>query len=241
MLNTIKKVKKSWSIMLGLSIYILLVSSAHATWIPLTDSYSISSMPIGGLEVDELLFSDFEVTGLAYGGVLEPTADSILIQGGQDNETGKPGIRFLLLWDAGSNQLINAAINFKVSAAYEHCCIKDATLMLKAADITGTGLVGATENIYDADFLGNSLASLATSYQTDDFGSFLTDGSDLSINGVPTPTKEIWVRTGITIQGGTNGSANLYEVSMLYGHIPEPATVLLLFFGSFSLLRIRRR
>jgi hypothetical protein len=198
-------------------------------------------MPIGGLEVDEILFSDFEVTGLAYGGVPEPTADSILIQGGQDSDTGNPGIRFSLLWDAGSNQLINAAINFKVSAAYEHCCIKDATLNLKASDITGTGLVGATENIYDADFLGNSLASLATSYQADDFGAFLTDGSALSINGVPTPTKEIWIRTGITIQGGTNGSAGLYEVSMLYGHIPEPATVLLLCFGSLSLLRIRRR
>lgn len=241
MLNNRKKTKKTPAIVLAFSICILLVSSSDAAWIPLTDAYSISSIPTGGVEVDEILFSDFEVTGLAYGGVLEPTADSILIQGGQDNDTGNLGIRFLLLWAAGSNQLINAAINFKVSAAYEHCCIKDATLNLEAADISGTGLAGATENIYDADFLGNSLASLATSSQADDFGAFLTDDSDLSINGVPTPTKEIWIRTGITIQGGTNGSASLYEVSMLYGHVPEPATVLLLGFGSLAFLRMRRR
>jgi hypothetical protein len=241
MLNRIKISKKLSSIALGLSIYILLVSSAHATWIPLTDAYSINSIPTVGLVVDDILFSEFDVTGLAYGGMLEPTSDSILIQGGQDNDTGNLGIRFLLNWETGSNQLINAAINFKVSAAYDHCCIENATLMLKATDITGTGLVGATESIYDADFLGNCLASLATSSQADDLGAFLTDSSDFSVNGIPSPAKEIWIRTGITIQGGTNGTASLYEVSMLYGHIPEPATVLLLGFGSVAFLRIRRR
>ena len=241
MLNNRKTIKKSSVIVLSLSICILLVSSANATWISLSDAYSISSIPIGGLEVDDILFSDFQVTGLAYGGILEPTADSILIQGGQDSETGNSGIRFLLIWAAGPNQIINAGINFKVSAADDQCCLENATLLLKAADTTGTGLVGATENIFDTDFLGNCLASLATSSQADDFGAFLTDSSDFSINGVPAPIQEIWIRTGITVQGGTSGTASLYEVSMLYGHIPEPATVLLLGFGSLVLLRIRRR
>jgi hypothetical protein len=240
MLNNNKSTKKLSTIIFGLTICILLVSSAYATWIPLSDAYSINSIPTGCLEVDDKLFSDFEVTGFAYGGLLEPTADSILIQGGQDSETGNFGIRFLLIWAAGSNQIINAGINFKVTAADDHCCIEDAALLLKAADTTGTGLVGAIENIYDADFLGYCLTSLATSSQTDDYGAFLTDSSHLLINDTPAPAQEIWVRADITVQGGTSGTASLYEVSMLYGHIPEPATVILLGLGSLAIVRIRR-
>jgi len=236
--------KKSALFFLIISISILLASSAQAAWVPLTgDFVSISSIPTGGLEVGDKLFSGFEVTGIADGGPPEPSAVTVMVQGGQNDATGDYGLRLRLAWNAGSDQVINAGINFKVSIlpGYDPWFIEDAVLWLATASAAGTGLVQATENIYDADFMGNSLTALAASAQDNDYGAFLMDSSDLMLHGNLAQFKDIWVRTGVTVQGGSNGSAGLHEVFMLYSQIPEPATVFLLGLGALALLRKRRQ
>jgi hypothetical protein len=227
-----------------ISISILLASSAQAGWVPLTGEFvPISSIPTGGLEVGDKLFSGFEVTGIASGGPPTPSEVTVMVQGGQNDATGDYGLRIRLAWNAGSDDLINAGLNYKVSIlpGYDPYFITDATLWLATASAAGTGLVQASENIYDADFMGNSLLALGASAEDNDYGAFLMDSGDLMLHGRLAEFKEIWVRTGVTVQGGSNGSAGLHEVFMLYSQVPEPATILMLGLGSLALLRIRKK
>ena len=223
-------------------ITIVITTAAPAAWVPLTDLEPISSLPGGVMEVGDKLFSDFEVTGIASGGPPQPSAATVLVQGGQDDATGNYGLRFRLAWDAGVDQQINAEIKFQVSIlpGYEEWFINDATLFLAAAGATGTGVVNAFGNIYDADFLGNSLAALATSSTGAGF-THLIDQSLLQLGGNPVELKDIWVYTSFTVQGGDAGTAGVHDIYELYGQIPEPATVLLLGLGALALLRKRRQ
>jgi hypothetical protein len=226
-----------------ISISILLSSSAQAAWVPLTGDFTpISSVPTGGLVVGDKLFSGFDVIGIASGGAPEPSAMTVLVQGGQNDATGDYGLRLRLAWNAGADQLINASVNFKVSIlpGYDPYFITDATLWLATASSAGTGLVQASENIYDADFMGNSLLALGASAEDNDFGAFLMDSGDLMLHGNVSQFKDIWVRTGVTVQGGSNGSAGLHEVFMLYSQVPEPATIIMLGLGALALVRKRR-
>jgi hypothetical protein len=197
-----RSTEKSALLVVGLSISILLACSAQAAWVPLTgdDMIPISSVPAGGLVVGDKLFSGFEVVGISNG-VLAPTPDTVLVQGGQNDATGDYGLRFRLAWNAGSDQLINASINFKaeILPGYDPWFIEDATLWMSTASATGTGLVQATENIFDADFLGNCLTSMGTSSQADDYGVYLMDSSLFCLQGQPVSVKEIWVRMALPV------------------------------------------
>jgi hypothetical protein len=216
--------KKSALGLLGLSLIIVTVSSTQAAWIPLTGApVPVSSLPVGGLAVGDKLFTEFEVTGISAGGAPQPNSATVLVQGGQDEGTGDYGLRFRLAWNAGTDQfIINANINFKVSiiSGYPRS-MEAATLWLSTCGATGTGSVQASENIYDADFLGNSVLALAASTQDDDYGALLLDRGNFVLHGNPAELKEIWVRTGITVQGGTNGTAGLNEVFTLFSQIPD--------------------
>ena len=88
--------------------------------------------------------------------------------------------------------------------------------------------------------MGNSLLALAASAEDDDYGAFLMDSGDLCLHTNMVQMKEIWVRTGVLVQGGTNGSAGLHEVFMLYSQVPEPATIMMLGLGALALVRMRR-
>ena len=238
-----RSTKKTALVLLSLSISILIAGSAQAGWVPIGDFVPVSSIPGSGLEVGDKIFSDFDVTGIAAGGAFVPGADSVLVRGGQNIDTGDYGLQFRLAWIVGTNQLINANIDFKVSIApgYNPWYMEDAVLFLMTAGATGTGAVNATELIYDSSFMGNCLAALDVSREYGDKGSDLRNESQFELDGEPVMAKEIWVETGIIISGGTGGTAQLTEVFMLYSQIPEPATIILLGLGSLALLRTRKR
>ena len=226
-----------------ISISILLSSSAQAGWVPIGDYVAVSSISGSGLEVGDKIFSDFDISPAAFGGAIAPGADSLLVRGGQNDETGDYGLQFRLLWIVGSEQIINTNIDFKVSIAtgYDLLYMDGAALFLMNAGATGTGSVSANEIIYDSSFMGNALAALDTSREFGDGGSDLINQSQFELFGVPAQKKEIWVETSIIISGGTTGTAQLTEVFMLYSQVPEPATILLLGLGSLALLRRRKR
>jgi hypothetical protein len=227
-------------------ITILITTSAPAAWVELTDLVPISELPDGQLEVGDKLFTEFEVTGIATGGPPTPSAVTVLVQGGQDDMSGNYGLRFRLAWNAGTDQLINANINFKteILAEYPDWYITDAVLFLAVAGATGEGLVDASEMVYDASFMGNALAALTGSREAGDGGANLIDSSLLQLDSNPVEVKEIWVRTGVIVRGGTGdlaGTGNLSEVFMLYSQVPEPTTIFMLGLGALALLRKRRK
>jgi hypothetical protein len=237
----IKHSNRKWSVLslFVLSIVTLITSSTQATWVSLTgDMIPISSVPAGGLVAGDKLFSEFEVTGIAEGGALTPNADSVLVQGGIEDDTGQYGLRFRLNWDVGSEQSINAGINFVVSIldGHDEWFIDGTNMVLSVAGATGTGVVSATETIWDGPMTTrNRLATLNTSWQAGDSDLNLRDYASFA------QTKQIWTRNGITITGGDNGTAKLNEMFQMYNQIPEPVTLILLGLGSLTLLRIRKR
>ena len=226
-----------------ISISILLSGSAQAAWVPIGDFVHVSSIPGSGLEVGDKIFSGFDVTGIAAGGAFAPSDDSVLVRGGQNDETGDYGLQFRIAWLVGTEQIINANIDFKVSIDpdYDPWFMEDAVLFLMSAGATGTGSVSANEIIYDSSFMGNPLAALDVSREYGDGGSDLIDHSQFVLDEEPVLAKEIWVETSIIISGGTGGTAQLTEVFMLYSQVPEPTTIILLGLGSLALLRIRKR
>ncbi|MBN2455459.1 MAG: PEP-CTERM sorting domain-containing protein [Sedimentisphaerales bacterium] len=198
----------------------------------------ISSVPAGGLVVGDKLFSDFLVDGIAQGGALTPTASTVYIQGGKDDVSGNYGLKFLLDWDAGSNQSICVNIDYKVSIlpGYDEYFIDGAWSLLSLAGATGTGVVAATETMWDAPLpFGSWLATLSTSWQVGASGLDLKDYANFA------QIKQMWVNNGFTVTGGLSGTAKLNEVFQMYTQIPEPATLLLLGLGSLALIRIRKR
>jgi hypothetical protein len=230
--------KKSALVFLSISISIILSTSAQAGWVPLTgDPIPISAIPEGGLEVGDKIFSEFDVTGIAQGGALTPNDDSVLIQGGKDSITGDFGLKFILDWDAGSGQSINAGIDYKVSIHpdYDPWFIDGAFMVLSLAGATGSGVVSASASLWDEPLpFGDWLATLSTSWQVGATGLDLKDLANFA------QVKQMWVNNGFTVTGGLCGTAKLNEVFQMYTQIPEPATVLLLGLGALALLRKRR-
>lgn len=227
--------KKSSLVFLSISISILLATSAQAT-ITWTDPVPISSIPEDGLEFGDKLFSEFDVTGIAQGGALTPTADAILVQVGGDDSTGEYGLKFILDWDAGSGQSINANIDYKVSILPGHdpWFIDGAWMVLSLAGATGSGTVSVTASIWDEPLpFGDWLATLSASWQVGATGLDLEDLANFA------QVKQMWVNNGFTVTGGLSGTAKLNEVFQMYTQIPEPATVLLLGLGALALLRKR--
>jgi hypothetical protein len=230
--------KKSALVISIISISIILTSSAQAAWVPLTGApVSISSLPAGGLAFEDIIVSDFDLFGFGDGGALSPSANTVFVQGGKDDASGDYGLRFLLSWQAGSNQIITVpSLNFTVSVLPDAWHLDDVSLYIPGAFTTGTGVVNAGETVWDGPFPGgNLIGSLNTSKQEGDGGAFLSDYSEFE------PINQIYVRKSFSVTGGTNGTGYLAETFQFYGQVPEPATIMMLGLGALALLRIRKR
>lgn len=221
-----------------LSLSCLLAGTASAGWSPLTgDPVPLSSLFGEGIIVGDKEISEIDIFGFSAGGALAPDYDTVFVQGGQDTASGDYGLRFLLSWNAGPNQVVNANLHYKVSILpqYEDMYIKDVRLMLLGVSATGNGLVSVGETIMDKPF-GDVLASLSSSKTEMDGGSKLIAGSEFA------PVKEVWIYSkDISITGNSEGTAHLSEFYQFYSQIPEPATVCLLGFGAATLISFRRR
>jgi hypothetical protein len=220
---------KSSRVLLSCLLSIVFASAASAAWVPLTGA----PVSLSSLEGESLIFGDKELSeinlfGIGAGGAIPPDADSVFVQGGQDDATDDYGLRFLLSWNASSGQTVNVTLNFKVSIlpGFDDYYIKDVSMDITGASATGTGVVNAGEIVRDAPFAeGNVIASLSCSKQEFDGGTQLEDYAEFD------PLKEIWIYSkDISISGGTgiDGAAHLSEFYQFYSQIPEPATLVLL-------------
>lgn len=235
-----RSMKKSAVFSFSLLISIFILSSAQAAWVPLTgEPVSLSCIPAGGLVVGDKLFSEFNLDQIiTTGGVIAPTADTLFVQGGKDDATGYIGLKFMLAWDVGSGQMINANIDYKVSilSTHELMYIDGAWSILTLTGATGTGLVSVSEVLYDGPLpFGALLANLSTAWQV---GSTYDDIREFANFA---QIKQVWVNNGISVTGGLSGTAKLNEVFQMYTQIPEPATILLLGLGALALVRKRRQ
>jgi len=233
------KIMKSSRVILSCLISIVLTSAASAAWISLTDPVPLSSLEGGSLTFDDKEFSGFDLISYSSGGAITPNFDETSVQVVQDVATDDYGLRFVMFsWAAGSGQTVNVDLSFKVSILpdYDDYYIKDVWMYLTGASATGTGVVNAAENVWDAFPGGNIVASLSCSKQYDDGGVYLSDHAEFA------PLKEIWIQTkDISITGGTDGAAHLSEVFQFYSQIPEPATLVLLGAGGVWILSRKKR
>ena len=230
------KLVNNLNVLIAILITTLTIGSASAAWIPLTnDPVSLESLIGTSLIVGDKEFSEFDMFAYATGGAIAPNSDSVFVQGGMDDSTGDYGLRFLLSASAGSEQIINATLQFKVAVLpgprYENNFIKDISYYFTGASATDTGLVTSAETIWDGAFPdGEIIASLSLSKQQNDGGNSLIDSAEFA------PVKAIWIQSkDISITGGTSpaGSAHLSEFYQFYSQVPEPATIGLLIAGVF--------
>ena len=229
--------------LLGLTVLVVLIPAvATAGWQPLTgDPVSLASLEGESIIVGDKEFSDFELIGGGQGGAIAPDPAAVLVQGGWDAVTGDYGLRFVLSWGVGSGQIINANLNFTVAILdlpqWEDWYIEDCGIVLTGASATSTGVVNASETVWDGPIPnGGVLASLSVSKQQLDGGAYLVDWA------VFRPVKMVWVRKDISIAGGTGpgGAAHLSEVFQFYSQVPEPTAVAIIVVGAVVLLRRRR-
>lgn len=233
---------KSSRVLLSCLLSIVFASAASAAWVPLTgDPVSLSSLQGGSLEFGDKELSEINLFGFATGGAIDPDADSVFVQGGQNSVTGDYGLKFNFSWSAISNQLVNTTLSFKVSIlpGFDDYLIKDVWLNITGASATGTGGVHVGETVWDAPFFdpeGNIIASLSCSKQDGDNGAYLSDYAEFAF------LKEIWIQSkDISVTGGTDGTAHLSEFYQFYSQIPEPATLVLLGTAGVWIFTRRRR
>ena len=234
------KLVNNLNVLIAILITTLTIGSASAAWIPLTnDPVSLESLIGTSLIVGDKEFSEFDMFAFATGGAIAPNSDSVFVQGGMDDSTGDYGLRFLLSAVAGSGQMVNTTLQFKVAILpeprYENKFIKDISYHLTGASATDTGVVTSAETVWNAPFPdGEVIASLSVSKQEGDGGVNLLDSAEFA------PVRKIWIQCkDISVSGGTSptGSAHLSEFYQFYSQIPEPATIFLLGFGGFLLKR----
>jgi hypothetical protein len=229
---------KSIKIILSGLISVMLVTSASAAWVPVTDQIPLTTLPGGTLVVGDKEFTDFDLNVFILdGGAFMTDPNLMKVQGVQDVDTGNYGLRFNgFTWFAGPSQVISVNLGFNVSIVdgYDDYFIKDIWMYLTGVGATGTGSVTAGETAWD-DFPGGEvIASLSCSKYANDGGVNLSDYAEFD------PLKEIRIQTKyITLIGGTNGTASFTEFFQFYSQIPEPATIVLL--GTASIAVFARK
>ncbi|MHC4572268.1 MAG: PEP-CTERM sorting domain-containing protein [Planctomycetota bacterium] len=234
--------KNSRIIILSCVISIVIASAASAAWEAVTDPVSLGSLEGVSLIVGDKEFSGFDLNvNVVDGGALLPDPYTMTVLGVRDIDTGDYGLRFNNFpWSVGSGQIISVTLSFKASILplpiYDDYYIKDVWLSLTGAGATGTGVVSASENVWDAFPGGTTVASLSCSKQDGDGGANLSDYAEFA------PLKEIWIQSkSISVTGGTSGTASFDEFFQFYSQIPEPATLVILGMGGVWIFNRRKR
>lgn len=192
----------------------------------------------GGCTIGDKIFSNFSFAASAGGGSSVLAASSITVTPVTNGGTSgtEIGLQFNSLWSAGSNSFSDTTITFEVQViGGGGFMIDDASTVQSSSGFTGTGQASVTEGICGPAPCTNTSTSTTTIKEQ--------GTTQLSDHITFTPTGSIMAVKDIGVQGGTNGTATISQVTDTFSQtsVPEPASVFLLGGAMVGLCTLVRR
>jgi hypothetical protein len=172
-----------------------------------------------GCTIGDKLFNNFTFTPTATGGATLLTASSVTLT----PITGPDiGLQFNALWFAGTNQFQDTTIGFDVTVVGGGSfLIKEASTLTSPGGFTGTGAATVSEGLC----IGSPCTPVLGTNTINTAGTTI-----LSSNVIFTPSGTLHAVKDIGVTGGSNGTANLSQVTDTFSQtqVPEPTSILLL-------------
>jgi len=225
----------------------LCASLTRADIIVITNEYTLAevmAMP-GGLRVYDKVFTDWDLTDTSKNGGNPPDATSIKVVGiwvDYNNDNIKDlgdefGVRFTAGWSAFGTQIVETAIDFKVTPDNPYQ-ITDNTLWMKNGAGGNGGQASVTERVFDTNMPAEPIA---TKY------AWHNELNDQALAHVDygSAYDYLYLSLNVIANGGVSqtplGSASVGVFDVTFSQIPEPGAIALMLLGSAGLLIRRRR
>jgi len=219
----------------------------RADIIVITNDYTLAdvmAMP-GGFRVYDKVFTEWDLTDTSKNGGNAPDPSSINVVGiwvdyNNNNIQDAPdewGLRFTGGWSAFGSQIVETAIDFKVTPDAPSQ-ITDNTLWMKNGAGGNGGQASITERVFDTNMPANPIATKYVWHNE-------LNSQALAHVDYGSPYDYLYVSLNVIANGGVSqtplGSASVGVFDVTFSQIPEPGVIGLMLLGSAGLLIRRRR